>query len=101
MLHRHAQIFVSSDRGSEALLNICAGYSSVKRRMYSGMQHSSCPEELNDIKRFILDAVPDAPPPAKSRCNHSLRCWDFSVKGMQLKRPWPPFWSCFTADMLL
>ncbi|KAK9867401.1 hypothetical protein WJX84_005744 [Apatococcus fuscideae] len=43
------------------------GYTSVKRHMYPGMPHSSCPEELADIKRFILDVVPDALPPSKSR----------------------------------
>ncbi|KFM28729.1 Acyl-protein thioesterase 1 [Auxenochlorella protothecoides] len=39
-----------------------AGASSVDFRIYPGMQHSSCPEEMSDFAAFLKRVVPDAPP---------------------------------------
>lgn len=29
--------------------------------MYPGMGHSSCPQELQDLKKFLLKTLPDTP----------------------------------------
>lgn len=39
-----------------------SGASSVDFRIYPGMQHSSCPEEMSDFAAFLKRVVPDAPP---------------------------------------
>lgn len=40
------------------------GFTDVTKRIYPGMQHSSCPEELGDFRTFLLKTVPETPPTA-------------------------------------
>jgi hypothetical protein len=47
--------------GTRALLQ-AKGFRNVDFRTYSGMQHSTCPEELADLRRFLADVLPDRVP---------------------------------------
>ena len=47
--------------GTRALLE-GKGFRSVDFRTYSGMQHSTCPEELADLRRFLAQVLPDRVP---------------------------------------
>lgn len=37
------------------------GIANVEFKMYPGMGHSSCPQELQDLKKFLLKTLPDTP----------------------------------------
>lgn len=38
------------------------GIANVEFKMYPGMGHSTCPQELQDLKRFLLKTLPDKAP---------------------------------------
>ncbi|PSC76869.1 acyl-thioesterase 2 [Micractinium conductrix] len=38
------------------------GCSNVEFHMYTGMGHSSCPQELRDVREWLLKVLPDNPP---------------------------------------
>jgi hypothetical protein len=38
------------------------GCSDVEFHMYTGMGHSSCPQELRDLRTWLLKVLPDTPP---------------------------------------
>ncbi|KAK9908056.1 hypothetical protein WJX75_002248 [Coccomyxa subellipsoidea] len=41
------------------------GLSRVEFKTYNGMQHSTCPEELSDIRRFLFQMLPAADLPSR------------------------------------
>lgn len=49
------------------------GISNVQFKLYPGMGHSTCPQELQDIKRFLLKLLPDVPPSAEEIKGMSAR----------------------------
>ncbi|KAL6782749.1 hypothetical protein ACKKBG_A07980 [Auxenochlorella protothecoides x Auxenochlorella symbiontica] len=66
-----------------------AGASSVDFRIYPGMQHSSCPEEMSDFAAFLKRVVPDAPPSLSDLQGFSVKqlkqllsSQGISIKGM-------------------
>jgi hypothetical protein len=44
-----------------------AGCQAVSFHLYPGVGHSSCPQEMGDVRRFVLDLLPELPPPQRSR----------------------------------
>lgn len=38
------------------------GLTDISFKLYPGMGHSSCPQELMDLKRFLLGVLPDVAP---------------------------------------
>lgn len=37
------------------------GVKTVEFKIYPGMGHASCPQELQDLKKFLLKTLPDTP----------------------------------------
>lgn len=38
-----------------------AGFKEIEFKIYPGMEHSSCYEELKDLEKFLLRVLPDQP----------------------------------------